>query len=88
MLKQGAGPKVVIPWTQVQAWGILPPHGRQREPVFAVLWGGTTLTWIEPEQATLPVAQDDARSAYLDAAHALHALITVRTGQPMHFLNQ
>jgi hypothetical protein len=86
--RKGPGPRLFIPWNQVQAWGVVLPITPQKQPVYAVLWSGATLVWAEPEQATLPGTQGDGRAAYLAASQALHALIAVHTGQPMRILNQ
>ncbi len=84
--RKGPGPRLFIPWNQVQAWGIILPTGRQKQPVYAVLWSGATLTWVEPEQATLPVAPDNGNTAYQAAPQGQHTLTVLRARQRAAYL--
>lgn len=84
--RKGPGPSLFIPWNQVQAWGVMLPNGRQKQPVYAVLWSGTTLTWVEPEQATFPVAPDNGNTAYQAAPQGQHTLTVLRARQRAAYL--
>lgn len=84
--RKGSGPRLFIPWNQVQAWGVMLPSGRQQQPVYAVLWSGTTLSWMEPERASLSVAQDDVSTAYQAASPGQHTLTVLRSRQRAAYL--
>jgi hypothetical protein len=82
----GASDPLFVPWREIQSWGVIPPSARQPDPVFAVLWSGQTLTWREPQGGVLPGATGNLHEAYVAASHVLHALITVRSGQPLRLI--
>ena len=66
--------KIFIPWQSMKGFGFIPPTPSHPNPVYAVFWEGATLNWIE------------AYTADRNPHDALHALIMVRAGLPMHLI--
>jgi hypothetical protein len=76
--RRGLG-RIDIPWANIQAFGMIPPTGKRSFATYVVLWAGPTLSWsvpLYPEPATQ------------DAASWLNAIITARTGLPLHQIIQ
>ncbi len=85
---QSSSSTVTIPWTEVRAWGVLPPRvGTTDAPRYFVFGEVGKFSWMEPADAVMGGrVNGDRRAAYVERAAELHALIFARTGLPLHDL--